>query len=159
MGIKSIDIREFPLRRSTFGYDKKDVEGLKELCIDSLTEASRTVTKLEDELRHARRGLSEHEQREGVLKDTITTAHRMVDDLKENARQKSEEITRHAHQRVIEIQQEISRLKAQRLELEVTLQATLNYHISMLNLEGTEARDRDMEGDKLALFPNKEKNC
>ncbi len=170
MGIKSIDIREFPLRRSTFGYDKKDVEGLKELCIDSLTEASRTVTKLEDELRHARRGLTEHEQREGVLKDTITTAHKMVDDLKENANreadlikaeahQKADEITRHAHQRVIEIQQEISRLKAQRLELEVTMQATLNYHMSMLNLEGTEARDRDMEGDKLALFPNKEKNC
>ncbi|VAV83968.1 hypothetical protein MNBD_DELTA01-1541, partial [hydrothermal vent metagenome] len=36
---------------------------------------------------------------------------------------------------------------------------TLNYHMSMLNLEGTEARGRDMEGDKLALFPNKEKNC
>lgn len=167
MGIKSIDIREFPLKKSVFGYNKKDVNTLKELCIDSLTEASRTVTKLEDDLMYAKRNLSEHEERETILKDTITTAHKMVDDLKENAnreaelilaeaRQKADDITRHAHQRVLEIQQEISRLRAQRLELEVTLQATLNYHMSMLNLGETEARERDQEGDKLALFPSKE---
>jgi len=165
MGIKSIDIREFPLKKSAFGYDRKDVAILKELCVDSLTEASRSVTKLEDELRHAKKGLAEHENREAVLKDTITTAHKMVDDLKGNAnreaelilaeaRQKADEITQHAHHRVLEIQQEISRLKAQRLELEVTLQATLNYHMSMLNLEETEARDRDQESEKLALFPS-----
>lgn len=170
MGIKSIDIREFPLRKSTFGYDKKDVDTLKELCVESLTEASRTVTKVEDDLRHARKCIAEHEKREDILQNTLTTAHKMVDDLKENARreadlilaearQKGDEITQHAHQRVLEIQQEISRLKAQRLELEVTLQATLNYHMSMLNLEGTDARDRDMESDKIALFPSKEKNC
>ncbi len=164
MGITALEIKEYRLGRSLFGYNRKDVEALRELCAEALTEAAREIAGLEQRLKDTSARLSEHEQREVILKDTITTAQKMVDDLKNNARreaelivaearQQADDITRQARDRVLEIQQEIAQLKKQRVELETSLKSTLEYHLSILAIEEKDSSKKDEETEKLAFFP------
>ena len=82
MPINPIEIKNYHLRKSFIGYDVKDVEALKELCSESLIECAKEIAKLREDSLVLSAKLEEHEKRESILKDTITTAQRMVDELK-----------------------------------------------------------------------------
>lgn len=164
MKITPLEIREYRLGKKLFGYDVHEVEALKELTALALEEAKKKITGLEDELKGMASRLVEHEQREAMLKDTITTAQKMVDDLKNNARkeaeiiiaearQQAEDISKQAKKRVQEIQEEIFQLKKQRIEIETSIKAVLDYHTSIILLEEKESRKADEEAEKLKFFP------
>ena len=164
MKITPLEIKEYRLGKKLFGYDVHEVEALKELTALSLEEAKKKITGLEDELKGMASRLVEHEQRETMLKDTITTAQKMVDDLKNNARkeaeiiiaearQQAEDISRQAIKRVQDIQEEIFQLKKQRIELETSIKAVLDYHSSVILLEEKESGKADEEAEKLKFFP------
>jgi cell division initiation protein len=166
MAITSLEIREYPLSSSISGYNKKDVEALRDLASEAITDATRRITELEATLRDATDKLVEHEKREAMLKDTITTAQKMVDDLKGNAvkeaeliiveaRHNADAITKLAQKRVIDVQGEVRDLKKQRIELEVKLKALLEYHLSVLTMETKNARERDEASDKIKFLQNK----
>src|SRR3972149_4661418 len=76
--------------------------------------------------------LMEHEEREKILRETITTAQKMVEDLKNNAKKEAEliiseariqadELIKKAHERVVKIQDEIYKLKKQRMEIQSSI--------------------------------------
>lgn len=164
MKITPLEIREHRFNKKLFGYDVHEVEAIKELAAAALEEAKKKISGLEEGLRDMTARLIEHEQREAMLKDTITTAQKMVDDLKNNARkeaeiivaearQQAEEITKQAKKRVKEIHEEIYQLKKQRIQLETSIKAILDYHSSALLLEEKESRKADEEAEKLKFFP------
>jgi cell division initiation protein len=158
-----LEIREHKLRKRLLGYDTHEVEALKELTADTLAGAARKITELEEMLKDMASKLSEHEEREAMLKDTITTAQKMVEDLKNNARKEAEiiiaearhqaeEITNQAKKRVLKIQEEIFQLKKQRIELETSIKAVLDYHSSVMLMEEKESRKADEEAEKLKFL-------
>lgn len=159
-----LDIINHSLKKSMRGYDRREVDALKELAAGALEEASREAMRLEERLRDTEIRLSEHQENERVLKDAITTAQRMVDGLKVNAQKEAElliaearmqadEIVRQAHARVKELQDEIYRLKQQRLEAESAIKAVLDYHSSRLLLEDDGHKKGDSDAEKLRFLP------
>jgi cell division initiation protein len=163
MKITPLEIREQRIRKKLLGYDVHEVEALKELTAEALEEAARKITVLEEKLKDMASSLSEHEQRETMLKDTITTAQKMVDDLKNNAkkeaeiiiaeaRQQADEVANQAKKRALAIQEEIFQLKKHRIELETSIKAILDYHSSVMLIEEKEARKADEETEKLKFF-------
>lgn len=158
-----LEIRGTHLKKRLLGYDANEVGVLKELAAEALEEASRETTRLEERLKDAVLKLSEHEAREEILKDSITTAQRMVEDIKGNARKEAElivaearlqaeRIVDQAQRRSIELQEEIFRLRKQRIEIETSIKAILDYHSTTLLMEETDSRKADEGSDKLKFL-------
>lgn len=163
MKMTPLDIRGQQFKKSFRGYDVHEVEALRELSAESLEEALERISELEEKLNRTTLKLAEHEERETILKETITTAQKMVEDIKNNARkeaeliiaearQQSEDITRQAQARTIQLQEEIMNLKKQRIELETNLKAVLDYHSNILLLGEDEARKADSDAEKLKFL-------
>lgn len=164
MRITSLEIRSHHLKKGMRGYDVRDVELLRELAADAIEDASRTIHNLEDRLRDANEKLVEHIANENTLRNTITTAQKMVEDMKANARKEAEliltearlqgeDIVRQAHTRSHDLQQEIYRLKKQRADIENQIRTVINYHSTTLLLEEEESSRADEDAEKLRFFP------
>ncbi|MCK5237557.1 MAG: DivIVA domain-containing protein [Deltaproteobacteria bacterium] len=166
MAMTPLELKEYDLKSSMLGYDKKDVEALRDVAIEALTDSLKKIDTLSGDIKELKGKLFGHEQRENMLKDTITTAQKMVNDLKGNAnkeaelivaeaRHQSDQILQQAQRRALEIQQEIQTLKKQRVEFETKLKALLDYHSSILNIEKTNSNSLDQEADKLQYLTKK----
>lgn len=164
MKITALEIRSHQLKKAMRGYDVREVESLRDLAADALEEAGREINTLEERLRNANASLAGHIANENTLRDTITTAQKMVEDLKSGARREAElilaearlqaeDIVRQAHRRAQGLQEEIFRLRKQRAEIETQIKAIINYHSTTLLLEEEEAGKADEEADKLKFFP------
>jgi len=165
--ITPMDIRSHQLKKSMRGFDPRDVEALKELAADALEDAGRDIASLEEKLKTAQTRLDGQLANEAILRDTITTAQRMVEDLKTSARKEAELIIaeaklqgegliRTAQTRHQQLQEEIYRLKKQRKELEISIKAVIDYHSSTLMLEEKEAKKADEAADRVRTFSRKE---
>ncbi|MEK7678662.1 MAG: DivIVA domain-containing protein [Deltaproteobacteria bacterium] len=164
MKLMPMEIKSHALKKAFFGYDMREVEALKDLASEALEDALKQISALEDRYNDTVKKLSEHLENERLLKEAITTAQRMVEELKGNARKEAEllitearlqaeEIVRQAHHRAKEIQGDIFRLKKQRIEMETTLKALLDYHSQRLVLEEDHSRKADEDAGKLAFLP------
>jgi len=166
MKVTALEIRSHQFNKALRGYDTKEVESLKDLAAEALADAAREIAELESKLKDSTRRLSEHIERENVLKNTITTAYKMVEDLKNNAKKEAElivaearvradEIIRDAHNRATALQEEIYRLKKQRIEIETAIKAIIDYHSSTLFLE-EEYKKLDETPEITPLLPEEE---
>lgn len=166
MKITPLEIEEYRLNNNLFGYDKREVDVLRTLSADALSSARSEVAELSEKLKSSENSLVEHEERESVLRATITTAQKMADDMKKNtlkesefiiaeARHQSEEITKQAMHRAAEIQDEITTLKKQRIELETAIRGILRYHASILKMDEEDSKKADEEAEKLKFMHSK----
>ncbi|MEK6759914.1 MAG: DivIVA domain-containing protein [Deltaproteobacteria bacterium] len=163
MRITALEVRSYQIKKAFMGLDAREVDHLKELASDAIEDATREITALQDRLSETATRLTEHLSREDILKNTITTAQSMVEDLKGNARKEAElivaearmqadEIVRQAHARASSLQEEIYRLKKQRMEIETQLKAVIDYHTGILVLEEAESKKADEEADKVKFL-------
>lgn len=163
MKITPIEIKEHRFRKTLGGYDKNEVGAFKELVAESLEEALRNNLSFEEKIRDLTARLAEHEEREKVLRETITTAQKMVEDLKNNARKEAELIIseakiqadamiKKAHERVTQVQGEIFELKKQRLEMQTSIKAVIEHHANLLSMQGQEALQGDAQDDRLKFI-------
>lgn len=165
MKISPLEIRSQPLKKNLMGgYDAREVDAFREMAAMALEESSREIDSLEEKLRNTTARLGGLIENETTLKDAITTAQRIMDDIRANARKEAElliaearvhgdEIVRQAQKRAQELGQDIYRLKHQRLELESSIKAVLDYHTSKLLLEEVEAKRADENANKVRFLP------
>ena len=163
MKVTPLEIRSHGIKKSFKGYAVKEVEDLRDMAAEALEEAAKDIMTLQEKLRDVSERNREYAANENILRETITTAQRMVDDLKTNARKEAElvitearlqaeEIVRLAQSRASQVQDDIYRLRKQRKELEASIKAVLDYHSSVFLTEEEEARKADEETDKLKYF-------
>ena len=163
MHLTPMDIREQKFTKGLRGYDREEVDSFMEFTAEALEGAVKKATLLEEKLSRMTRELSEHEDRETLLKEAITTAQSMSGAMKVNAtkeaelivseaRVKAEALVREGHQRVAAIQDEIHNLKKQRLELQTAFKSILDYHSNLLIMEGEESQKKDAEDEKFRFL-------
>lgn len=163
MKVTPLEIRSHGFKKSFKGYAVSEVEDLRDMAAEALEEAAKEIMALQEKLRDASERNREYAANENILRETITTAQRMVDDLKTNARKEAElviaearlqaeEIVRQAQSRASQVQDDIYRLRKQRKELEASIKAIIDYHSSVFLTEEEEARKADEETDKLKYF-------
>lgn len=160
MKVTPLDLRQTQFAAALRGYDKNEVRAFLAEAADDYEQALREIDRLKQELLRAEEALGEHREREVHLRNTLLTAQRLADQIRENAEQEARMTIREAEgradlllekaqARLDEVEREIHELKLRRRDVEATLEASVS---ALTNaLEFVRAKDQEEREEKLLL--------
>jgi cell division initiation protein len=108
------------LQRQTFaprwrGYDTAEVRTYLNIVAEEIAALQRERDGLEQEVQSLRALVDEHRQRETILKNTLLTAQRLSEEMKEAARKQSESVVKEAEMQADRLL-ELAQSRAQEVE-------------------------------------------
>jgi cell division initiation protein len=136
MRISPMDMRQQRFRSALRGYDRTEVVAFLTEAADDYEHAMREIDRLRGDLMRTEALLVEHRQRENNLRDTLVTAQKVSDDMKEHAQNEAKLIIREAQGRadlllqkaqvrLEELDHDINELKLRRRDTEGSLEAAI----------------------------------
>ncbi len=128
------------------GVDGEEVAEFLRSVSDELEQLIKERNDLRERMREKELSLMEYKERDQVLKDTITTAHKMAENIRSDAEreaklifndahQKSEMIVKDARDSLKKIYQEIGDLKRIRIAFETRLKSMLHSYLAVIDEE------------------------
>lgn len=161
MKLTPLDIQQQQFRTSFWGFDQKEVDAFLDLLAAEVEGLIRQSNSLREELKRKDSELEEHRERERTLKETMITATRITEDIKQNARKEAEliigaaetqaeQIIQNAHTRLVRIIEDIDELKRQKAQFEGSLGSILATHQKLL--EAMAERDPSAGADTLSIM-------
>jgi cell division initiation protein len=99
MKVTPLDLRQTHLSTSLRGFDRDEVRTLLTDAADDYEAALREVDRLRQELQKAESQLGEHRDREINLRNTLLTAQKVADQIRENAGKEADVLLRDAETR------------------------------------------------------------
>jgi cell division initiation protein len=155
MKVTPLDLRQQKFQTVMRGYDRGEVNAFLAEAADDYENALRENDRLRQELSKAEAVLGEHRGQEKNLRNTLLTAQKLADDIREGAQQEAARILREAEgraelllqknqARVDEVQREIDGLRMKRREVETSLEgiiATLNNTVAFVREQDSRHRD------------------
>jgi cell division initiation protein len=125
MKVTPLDLRQAKLTIAFRGYDKNEVDALLNEVADDYEQALRETDRLQQELGRTEAVVAEHREHERSLRNTLLTAQRLADEIRERAEQDSHRLVQEAESRADlvfqqaqgradEVQREIDALKLKR---------------------------------------------
>jgi cell division initiation protein len=160
MKVTPLDLRQTQFAAALRGYDKNEVRAFLSDAADDYEHALRDIDRLRQELSRAEQDLAEHRDREINLRNTLLTAQRLADQIRENAENEAKMILREAEgradlaiqkaqARLEEVEREITELRLRRRDVEATLEGSIT---AMSNaLEFIRVKAREEKDEKLLL--------
>src|SRR5689334_18007546 len=94
MKISPMDIQRQAFSTRFKGFDTNEVRTYLTLVAEEVAGLQIERDRLEQEVQHLTMLIDEHRQRETILKNTLMTAQRVSDEIKETARKHAEVLTR-----------------------------------------------------------------
>lgn len=169
MKITPLDIQNHRFRKIFRGYDGHEVEIFLEMVANELEGLIKENKYLEKELSRRNTELIEYREREQALKDTMITAQRIAQDMKQNvakeaqiilseAELEADRIIKKAHERAVSLQDEINELKRQRMQAESDLRAVLTTHLKLLDIASESEMEKAEQEEKVSLLPSKSRS-
>jgi cell division initiation protein len=158
MRIAPLDLRQQRFRTTFRGYDPTEVVAFLTEAADDYEHALREIDRLRQDLSRMEALLAEHREREANLRNTLLTAQRLADEIKEAAQNESKLIVREAQgradlllqkaqARLEEIEHDINELRLRRRDVEGSLEASIQSLYRALEF----IRDQDRPEDKVLL--------
>ncbi|MFO0728057.1 MAG: DivIVA domain-containing protein [Myxococcota bacterium] len=143
MKLTPIDIQQQQFRSTFWGFDAKEVDAFLDQVAAGFEELIREGNALRESLRHKDAQLDEHKEREKALKETMLTATRIADEVKQGARKEAEiiigqaevqaeQIIQNAHTRLARVMDDITELKRQRAQFEAALRSMIAAHQKLI---------------------------
>jgi cell division initiation protein len=147
MKIAPIDITHKSFSRKMAGFDPHEVESFLKDVADEMEAIIRERNQLKEQIRERDFSLIEFKERDKALKETIMTAHKMVENLRKDAereaniivndsKHRSELIIKDARESLRKTYQEITEMKRQRSQFEVALKSLVTSHLELLEKSG-----------------------
>jgi len=99
MKVTPLDLRQNHFKTALRGYDRDEVRGLLDDAADDYEHALRELDRLRQELQKSDVQLGEHREREANLRNTLLTAQKVADQLRENAAKEAGVLLRDAENR------------------------------------------------------------
>ncbi len=145
-----IQLKEFS--KSLRGYDINEVKDFLDDVAKQLESLDFENRALKDRIREKELTLMDYKEREGMLKDTMVTAHKVTDNIKKDANREAiqiitqakinaETIVREARQTMRQTIEELNRLKKQKVEIASSLRSALESQLRMVKQFDTEKDD------------------
>ncbi len=146
MKISPMDIQKQAFSAQLRGYDKEEVRTYLNLVAEEVAALQRQRDEFEQELQNLRGLLEEHRQREQMLKNTLITAQRVSEELKDSARKQGEGTVKQAEMqadrllelaqaRAHEVERGILELRAHRTGLRTDIRALIARLSHVLDLQ------------------------
>lgn len=161
MNVTPLDLRQQKFKTAMRGYERGEVDALLAEVADDYEGALREADRLRQEVARLESALAEHRSEEKSLKNTLVSAQRIADGLRESAHLDAQRLIKEAETRADmlvqkaqlrfeELQREIDGLKTRRRETETSVEAIINALKNTLDfVREQDARDRD---DKIRLM-------
>ncbi len=158
MRITPLDIRNHGFRRRVGGYDRDDVDAFLRMVAEDYEVALRAVEVAQTKVHSLESRVADLLSGEQLLKETLTTAQTLVDDLKQTAIKEAEilvgqaeiqgeKVLEAAHRRAAHLAEDIREMKHLRTRLAGSLRITIERHLEMLDhlAEDPPGSDPDLE--------------
>lgn len=144
MKIAPIDITHKMFGKKMFGLDAIEVHDYLRDVADQMEELVRERNRLKEQLRDKEMAMMDLSEKEESLKNTLNTAAKMSQQIKEaaeketelilhDARQKADIIVKDARESLRSLYKDISDLKKMRIQFEVGLKSLVQAHLSLLD--------------------------
>ncbi len=161
MRITPIEIQQQQFKTRLLGYDTSAVDNFLEMLADELERLHKQNNELKESLARTRSSLDQMREREQTLQQTLMTAQKVTEDLKENARKEAEivvadahlegeRVIRDANERRIKLINDIQDMKRQKLTFESGLRTLVESHLKLLDMDmlqiEEDARPRTVNG-------------
>lgn len=156
MKVTPLDLRQTQFNTVMRGFDKMEVRMLLSDAADDYEAALREIDRLRQDVNRMEVALAEHREREANLRNTLLTAQKLADQIRENAETearmkireaegRSELLLQKAQARLEEVGHEIAEMKLRRRDVESSLEACIG---SLQNaVEFVRAQDRSERED------------
>src|SRR6185295_8930726 len=152
------DLRQQRFRKRLSGFDPTEVVAFLTEAADDYEHALREIDRLRQDLTRAESQLDEHRERETNLRNTLMTAQRLADEVKEQAQNEAKMIVREAQGRadlllqkaqvrLEEVERDINELRLRRRGVEGSLEASIQALYHALEF----IRDQDKPEEKVLL--------
>ena len=136
MKVSPLDLRQIQFRSAFRGFDRAEVASLMAEVADDYEFALREVDRLHQDLTKTEALLDEHREHERNLRNTLLTAQKLSEEIRESAETQARQIVRDAESRsdlllqktqarLEDIQREIDGMKMKRREVETSLESTI----------------------------------
>ncbi len=161
MNVTPLDLRQQKFKTAMRGYDRGEVDALLAEVADDYEGALREADRLRQDVARLESALAEHKSEEKSLRNTLVSAQRVADEMRETAERDAERMMREAETRadlliqkaqgrLEDLQREIEGLRSRRRETETSVEAIINALKNTLDfVREQDARERD---DKIRLM-------
>lgn len=146
MKISPMDIQRQTFGRRFRGFDREEVRAYLALVAEEVAALQRERDTFAQQLQQLESLIDEHREREVILKNTLLTAQRVSEDIRENARKQSESVVKEAElqadrllelaqSRAHEVERSILDLRAHRGALRTDIRALITRLTHLLDLQ------------------------
>ncbi len=143
MNITPLDITQKQFRRAFRGLDPEEVEAFLALVASEFEALVKEALALREESQRKSEEIAEHKSRERALQETLVTAQRASEEIRDAARKEAEitisdaelqaeKIVQAAHTRFLRIVDDINELKRQRVQFEANVKTLVESHLKLL---------------------------
>ena len=128
------------------GFDPDEVRSFLAAVAEEMAEMLRDKERVQQELKHLELIVSEHREREGILKNTLLTAQKVAEDIRETARKEADTIVKQAdlqgdslldlaQRRAHDVERGILELRGHRTALRTDIRALVTRLTHLLDLQ------------------------
>lgn len=146
--ISKVDLLNKTFSKSLFGYRPEEVDQLVQEAAESIGLLAEREKSLKDNVAKLEKILGDYRGREETLRDALLTTQKVVENLKENAREEAARIvfdarqeagiiTGEAQAQLKRIRAEIDELSRRRARFEKDLKTVIDAHVRLLQSGGT----------------------
>ena len=158
MRVAPLDLRQQRFRTVVKGFDKTEVVAFLTEAADDYEHALRELDRLRQDLIRTEALLNEHRDREANLRNTLLTAQRLADEIKDVAQNEAKLIIREAQGRadlllqkaqvrLEEIERDINEMRLRRRDVEGSLEGSIQALYRALEF----IREQDKSDEKVLL--------
>ncbi len=156
MNITPLDITQQQFRKVFRGLDPEEVEAFLGLVAVELEDLLKDFTALREDNQRKAEEIAEFRSRERALQETLVTAQKASEEIREAARKEAEitvsdaelqaeKIVQAAHTRFLRIVDDINELKRQRVQFEANVRTLAESHIKLLEAFREPAREEAVQ--------------
>jgi len=146
MKISPMDIQRQEFARAMRGYDREEVRTYLNIVAEEVAALQRERDSLDQQVQNMQGLLDEHRQREAILKNTLLTAQRVSEEIREVARKQSDNVVKEAEMqadrllelaqtRAHEVERGILELRGQRTSLRTDIRSLVTRLTHLLDLQ------------------------
>jgi cell division initiation protein len=158
MRVSPLDLRQPRFKTVMRGFDKAEVVAMLTEAADDYEHALREMDRLRLDVTRLESLLAEHREREATLRNTLLTAQRLADEIKDSAQNEAKLVVREAQGRadlllqkaqvrLEEVERDINEMRLRRRDVEGTLEASIQGLYRALEF----IREQDRPDDRVLL--------
>jgi cell division initiation protein len=154
MKITPIDINSHRFAKRMRGFDAEEVRSFLNLVSGEFEKLVIENNALKEELAQIKSGIADYKERERILKDTLVTAQKLAEDIKEEARKEGQLVVKEAEikggqlldqaaRKAGQIEGMIQNLRVERDAFEQRVRSAVEQHLRLLDMHKKEEEVED----------------